>query len=162
EAERQLRKILGMQVEDGQRLVPSDTPTLAAYQPDWTTALNESLTLRPELVLTREELKIRQLNLIEQRNQLLPDVRFTATYGINSIGNRLDGPDARNAFRNLADADFANYEFGLRATIPIGYRAAHAAVRRARLELARQYYLLEDQEQKTVDFLAQQYRRLFE
>ena len=30
-----------------------DTPTLAPYHPDWTTALEEALTLRPELWVQR-------------------------------------------------------------------------------------------------------------
>ncbi len=37
--ERQLRAMLGMQIEDGTRLVPSDGPTLAEYRPDWETGL---------------------------------------------------------------------------------------------------------------------------
>src|SRR5262249_51867442 len=61
EAERQLRGLLGLPIEDGTRLVPVDTPTLAPYQPDWETALNEAMAKRPELVLARQELKARQL-----------------------------------------------------------------------------------------------------
>ena len=68
-----------------------DAPTLAPYQPDWCTALNEALSLRPELVLARHDLKFRQLNLINQKNLLLPDLRFTSTYDINGLGTHLDG-----------------------------------------------------------------------
>jgi len=162
ENERQLRKLLGLITEDGTRLVPLDTPTLAPFQPDWTTALNEALAMRPELVLAREDLKFRQLDLIAQRNQLLPDLRFTSTYDVNSIGNRLDGPTANNAFRALSDGGFNNWTIGLRLNVPLGFRAAHANVRIARLELARSYGVLQDQEQKTQQFLTLQYRRLFE
>src|SRR5262249_10537392 len=55
EAERRLRALLGMNAEDGTRLVPSDAPTVAPYVPDWSTGLQEALTLRPELVIAREE-----------------------------------------------------------------------------------------------------------
>ena len=68
------------------RLVPIDEPTLAAYQPDWHTALNEALDQRPELVLARQELKARQLDVINQKNLLLPDLRFTSTYNVNGLG----------------------------------------------------------------------------
>ena len=53
--ERQLRRLMNLAAEDGTRLVPADAPTLAPYQPDWTAALNEALTLRPELVIARNE-----------------------------------------------------------------------------------------------------------
>ncbi len=56
--ERNLRVLVGLPVEDGTRLVPVDTPTLAPYQPDWCTSINEALALRPDLVLARHELKV--------------------------------------------------------------------------------------------------------
>src|SRR5262249_55051007 len=86
ESERQLRGMLGLPVEDGTRLVPVDAPTLAPHQPDWEAALNEALTKKPELVLARQELKAKQLQLINEKNLLLPDLRFLANYDINALG----------------------------------------------------------------------------
>ncbi len=162
EAERQLRKFLSLPASDDCRLVPLDTPTLAPYQPDWCTAKSEALVLRPELIIARENLKSVQKSLIQAKNDLMPDLRFFATYDINGIGTQLSGGGANNAFRSLADNQFNNYQFGVNLTVPIGYRLAHANVRRNRLEMARAYALLKDQELKTEQFLAQQYRRLFE
>ncbi len=161
ENERLLRSLLGLPVEDGYRLVPADSPTLTAYLPDWATALNEALALRPELVLARQDLKFRQLDVLNQKNQLLPDLRFTSTYDINAIGSRLDGPEADNALRNLASNRFNNWSIGLRLDVPLGFRDAHAAVCVARLNLARSYAALQDQEQKAQLYLAQQYRNVF-
>ena len=59
DAERQLRGLMGLPIEDGKRLVPNDAPTLSAFKPDWPTALNNALTLRPELVLARQDIKFR-------------------------------------------------------------------------------------------------------
>ncbi len=59
--ERQLRAIMGMQIEDGTRLVPSDAPTLAEYRPNWETALVEALQNRPELYMARQDVKVAQL-----------------------------------------------------------------------------------------------------
>jgi outer membrane protein TolC len=162
EAERTLRGFLGLPMSDGCRLVPSDTPTLAPYHPDWCAALNETLALRPDLVLAREELKFRQLDLINQKNLLLPDLRFTSTYGITGIGNRLDGPSPDNALQSLASDHFTNWSMGLQLTVPIGFRDAHAGVRVARLNLARSYIILRDEEYRATRLLTWTYRLLFE
>jgi outer membrane protein TolC len=162
EDERLLRGMLGLPTEDGRRLIPVDEPTLALYKPDWQTSLNEALALRPELVLARQDLKFNQLNVINQKNLLLPDLRFTSTYNINAIGSHLDGNDPNSAFSNLAKDEFNNWSLGLRMTVPLGYRDAHAALRAARLNLARSYAVLESQEEKAQRFLAQTYRRIFE
>jgi outer membrane protein TolC len=160
ESERNLRSLLGMPAGDDFRFVPIDTPTLAPYQPDWTTALNDALALRPELMIAREELKARQLDVIWIKNLLLPDLRVFATYDINGIGNRLDGPEADNAFRSLASNHFNSWQIGTRLEFPLGYRDAHAQTRVARLQLARSYYALRDQERKAEQNLAFAYRQL--
>jgi outer membrane protein TolC len=169
EKERQLRGFLALPVEDGFRLVPADAPILAPYSPDWQSAVNEALALRPELILARNEVKFRQLDLINQKNLLMPDLRFVSQYGWTGIGSRLDGPspttsvtDSGNAFRSLASFDFPNWTLGLQTTIPLGFRDANAAVRAARLNLAQSHQVLVDQERKAVQYLTFQYRQLFQ
>src|SRR5262249_22270162 len=148
ERERQLRGMLNLPVADGTRLVPADSPTLAPYVPDWTSALQEALALKPELVLAREEVKAAEMNLILARNNTLPDVRLTATWDANAVGSRLDGSGPDNAFRNLSSDRFHNWAIGLQGNIPIGYRDAHAKVRVAKLQLARSLEVVRDQELK--------------
>jgi outer membrane protein TolC len=163
EKERQLRGFLGLPVEDGYRLVPADAPALAPYRPDWSSAVNEAMALRPELVLARQEVKVRQLEVVNQKNLLLPDLRFTSTYGISGIGTHLDGgSDPNNAFHSLATDRFTDWSLGLRLDVPLGFRDAHAGVRAARLLLAQSYSLLQDQELKAQRYLALQYRRVAE
>jgi outer membrane protein TolC len=162
ESEHQFRGLLRLPMSDGTRLVPIDAPTLAPYQPDWATSVNEALALRPELMLARDDLKFRQFDLINQKNLLLPDLRFTSTYDINGIGTHLDGGsnDAGNAFHSLATDKFNDWTIGLNMTVPLGFRDAHAAVRNARLSLARSYGVLKDQEERARRFVGQQYRLL--
>jgi outer membrane protein TolC len=162
EGERQLRTLVGLPRVDGKRLVPIDAPTLTPYKPDWDTAVNECLTLRPELILSRKDVEFRQLDLILQKNQLLPDLRFTSQYGLSGIGTRLDGPGDFNAFKSLAQDRFTDWTLGLRLTVPLGFRQAHAQVRVARLNLARSYRQLQDQEQKALGVLTLEYRHLDE
>ncbi len=172
ESERALRSLLGMTVEDGQRLIPVDTPNLTPYQPNWESALRDCLTLRPELVIAREELQARHLQLRAQKNSLLPDLRFQATHTTVGLGTRLDGdatfinaagqPQTTNALQSLTGTHFNNWTVGLNLNVPIGYRAEHAAVRQSRLELAKSYHVLKDQERKAQTTLAKQYSQIIE
>ncbi len=168
ENERQLRAMLGMPIEDGTRLMPSDSPTLAPYLPDWNMALEETMTRRPELYLARQEVKVAQMNLILAKNQLLPDLRFTGTYDFNGLGTRLDGPSTGpngapfqgNAASVVGSGNFSNWSAGIRLTIPLGYRQGHVQVRQAQIQLARSLETVNDQERKAERFLGLQYRRL--
>jgi outer membrane protein TolC len=159
--ERILRALLGMPVEDGTRLVPIDAPTLTPYQPDWATAVNDAMAQRPELFIARQDLKFQQLNLINAKNLLLPDLRFTSTYALNGIGKALDGT-VSNALSSLASDRFVDWTLGLRLNYTLGYRDAHAQVRQARLAVARSYAVLREQEQKAQYGLTDDWRHLFE
>jgi outer membrane protein TolC len=166
ENERQLRALLNLPVEDGTRLLPSDSPTLAPIQPDWNSALQQALAHRPEILLAREEVKVAQFNLQLARNTLLPDLRAVASYDWDTLGPRLDGPDSAppnskdvNALHNLASGNFSNWSRSL-PPAPIGYCIANDQVRQAHLTLARAMETLKDQELKAQRFLALYYRRL--
>jgi outer membrane protein TolC len=162
EDERQLRTLIGLPRSDGTRLIPIDAPTLTPYNPDWETAAQETLTLKPELIAARQDLKFRQLEVILQKNSLLPDLRLTSQYNLYGIGTRLDGPSDVNAFRSLATGNFSDWQIGLRMFMPIGFHDAHSQVRAARLNLARSYLAVQDLEQKSLGLLELQYRHLFE
>lgn len=162
ENERQLRGLLGMPAEDGTRLVPIDAPTLSPYVPEWNAARDETLANRVELTMARQELKVRQLLVFDAKNNLRPDLRFLATYDINGIGTRLDGSEPNNALGSFTNNDFNSWQLGFRLNVPIGFREAHALVRSARLNLARAYLQLRDEERKAEAVLVYHYRRLFE
>jgi hypothetical protein len=158
--ERQLRAMLGMQIEDGTRLVPSDAPTLAEYRPDWKTGWYEAMQNRPELYMARQDVKVAQLNVQLAQNYLMPDLRSFLAYDSNSIGDRLDGNGFNNAFRNLASNTYNDWTIGLRLGMPLGFRFAHAQLRQSQLQLARAYLVLQDQELKAERFLGLYYRRM--
>src|SRR5262249_19954199 len=97
------------------------------------------------------------------KNTLLPDLRFAATYDVTSLGNRLDGAQATdNAFRGLSSNRFNDWSLALRLNVPIGFRDANTNVRISRLNLARQFLVLKEEEERTKSFLIQQYRRIYE
>ena len=162
EQERQLRGITGLPVEDGKRLVPIDEPITARYVPDWKQSLEETENLRPELVLCRNDLKFQQLNLINQKNLMLPDLRFTSTYDVNALGSTLTGDGPLSAMHVLSQGRFNDWSMGLQMTMPLGFRDAHAAVRAARLTVAQSYNQLRDQELKVQRQLGYNYQKLFQ
>ncbi len=172
-SERQLRGLLGMtSFSDGMRIVPVDEPTLAPFNPDFGSSANEALANRPELILARHDLKFRQLDILLQKNQRRPDLRFFSSYDIQGIGSELDGsaefrdpargpnaaPIPQNAFANLRQNNFNSYQFGLRLDMPLGFRDANAAVHQARLNLVRSYSQLQDSERKSLEVVSQQVR----
>jgi RNA polymerase sigma factor (sigma-70 family) len=154
EFERQLRNLMGMGIEDGTLFVPSDAPTLALCHPDWNAALNEALSKRPELRMTRQEIKAAQMKLTLAKNQVLPDLRFTAAYDCKSLGTRLDGADLGltgtdiNAFGSLAQMHYSDWM--------VGFCLASVQIRQAQLTLARAMETLKNQELKTRRFLDRQ------
>jgi outer membrane protein TolC len=177
ENERQLRALVGIALEDGTRLMPSDSPTLAPFQPDWNASYAEAMEKRPELYMVRQDIKASQMKLILAKNSLLPDLRMTGTYDVNSIGGRLDGASTPqiirdefsgqivgqrdvNALRGLSDNNFNSWSLGLRLVMPLGFRLGYTQVRQAQLELARDIEILKDQELKVASYLGNYYRRL--
>ena len=177
ESERQLRGLLGMPLEDGKRLVPADSPTLAPYKPDWNGALAEALNNRPELTAARQELKVQQLNVMLAQNSTRPDLRLFGNYNLNANGTRLDGPGPQsvvdpitgavnqrpaNALASLADDRFNSWEIGIRFEVPIGNRDAHAQLRVAQLNLARTHISLVSQERKAEFLLGSVYQQIFQ
>lgn len=172
EAERNLRGILGLPIEDGSRIVPVTSPTMAPFQPNWEAAVKDALALRPELVIARENLRLSQLNLITQKNFLKPDLRFTANYSPVGFGTNLSGGGTyldgngesrpNNAFQSLTTDHFNNWNMGLVFNMPLGFRLEHAAVRAAKLNLAQSYEVLKDQEERTKRILTLHYQKVFE
>jgi outer membrane protein TolC len=170
--ERNLRGIIGLPVEDGCRLVPVTPPTLAHLEPDWTAAMRDALTLRPELMEARDNFRLTQMALEVAENFLKPDVRFAAQYIPQGFGTTLQGrgviptlqdpTQPANALQSLASDHFNNWTIGLTAVVPLGFRLEHAGVRAARIQVAQNYYLIKDQENRATQALTQQFMKLQE
>ena len=171
DAERSLRRIVGLEIEDGTRLIPITEPTRAPYQPNWEAALSDALIHRPELVLARENLRFHQLVLTREKNYLQPDLRLVAQYqpvgfgtSLTSNGTFTDGQgnlQPAGVLRNLSTGHFNDYTVGLNLSVPLGYRFEHASIRSARLQLAQAFYVLKDQEDRVKSTLTKQYQNLF-
>jgi hypothetical protein len=140
--ERQLRAMLGLTIDDGERLVPSDAPTLLEIKPDWKAGWHRAMKKRPELYLARQDVEEAKLQLLAVRTMLVPLHRI--------FGWKYD----------------ANYQHDetpcLRCCAPEPKvdPQAPACVREAHLRLARAYLVLQDQELKAERFLGLYYRRM--
>ncbi|MBA4063518.1 MAG: hypothetical protein C0501_07350 [Isosphaera sp.] len=166
EAERNLRGLLGVRSDDGTRLVPIDTPTEAAFQPDFYEAANDALANRPELLQARQEVKANQLNLILQKNLRKPNLVGFTQYDLTGLGTRLDGRAVLdggvpgNALSSLVDNRFNSWTIGLRFDYTLGARDANALTKQAQLNLARSFFTLRDSEMKALEYLVLQYRQV--
>ena len=133
--EANLRLLMGLPNNDGRLIRPHDEPILARVQFDWTDALTDALARRVELRRSRWQIQRAELEVIANRNFLLPQLNGQATYRWQGFGNQLlsqanNVPEFNNATQNLLSGKFQQYQLGLNFDMPIGFRRGHAAVRR--------------------------------
>lgn len=139
-AERRLRLITGMEINDGMLIYPADQPTMVPLAYDWDAAISESLAKRPELRRQRWVIKQAELMLLANKNFLSPRLDAVSRYRLRGFSDSLDS--AASYF----DGDQEEWQLGLEFSVPIGYRQAHSAVRNSELQLAREREVLREQE----------------
>ena len=168
-AERQLRYLMGISPTDERVIRPSDNPTLAKVEFDWSDILTESLTRSPEIRRQKWLIQQRELEMIAARNTLLPQVDLVGLYRWLGLGddlwsndrNGINFPDfGSNAFDELTEGRFQEWRLGVDVQVPLGARAGHAAVRNAQLTLAREKARLEDLELEVSHALTDAMQRL--
>jgi outer membrane protein TolC len=150
-AERRLRLLMGIPISDGRLIRPIDEPAVVPIQFDWNQVVADALSARAELRQQRWRIKMRQLELKGNRNFLLPQLDVVGRYRWRGFGHDLidpkgNNPPFDNAFETLMDGDFQEWQLGVELTVPIGHRRAHAAVRNAQLNLAREQAILKEQQ----------------
>lgn len=143
-AERKLRLIMGIQINDGRLIRPADAPTLAPVVYDWSSNIAEALRSREELRRQRWVIKQRELELVANRNFLKPQLDLISRYRFRGFGQDFLGPESATA--SLYGGQFQEWQLGLEYNLPVGFRKAHAAVQNSRLALARESEILREQE----------------
>lgn len=166
-SERRLRLLMGMTINDGKLLRPEDEPILAQVNFDWDSILVEALTRRGELRRQKWIIKQREQELIASKNFLLPTLDLVGRYRWRGLGRDLlkqhstnvpvqaNAQEAargefNNAWGNLLDGNFQEWQLGFEFSMPIGNRRAHAAVEYAELLLSRERAILSEQEREVV------------
>jgi outer membrane protein TolC len=152
-AENRLRYIMGLSMSDGRLIRPSDEPTTARVAFDWSSIHVEALTRRVEVRRQKWEIKRRELELIAARNMLLPRIDAIGQYRWLGLGDELiNQSDAAfnapgsSAWGTLTSGQFQEWQLGLQASIPIGFRRELSGVRHHELLIARDRAILQDLE----------------
>ncbi len=91
-AERRLRLLVGLPVNDGRTLRPSDDPEIAPVTFHWDSMVEESLKRRPEVRVQRLLVKRRELELIAAENFLAPRLDAVGTARVR--GSAISSPAA--------------------------------------------------------------------
>lgn len=145
-AERRLRLLVGMPINDGRLIRPSDEPTLAKVDYIWEETLLDALTRRTEIRRQKWQVKQKQLEHQASRSFLKPKLDTYGKVTFRGFGNDLyDRPDTVNssaAINKVIDGNHQELEMGVDLSFPLGFRQGNAAVRNAELQLARERAIL--------------------
>ncbi|MCU0718080.1 MAG: TolC family protein [Pirellula sp.] len=135
--ERKLRLMVGLPINDGVLLHPSDRPSVTKIDFDWAGSVQEALSMREELRRQRWVIKQRELELIASRHFRKPQLDAVSTYRMRGFGSEFTHPFGE---------DLHEWGLGLDMQMPVGFRRGNAAVRNAQLALARETEILSEQE----------------
>ena len=158
-----LRRLLGLHVNDGKIIRPSDEPTIAEFVPDWHLSLAEALNRRVELRRQKWDLKSLEKQLWAARSLTKPRVDGVVNYRVNGFGDKLLGDGAGgspSAFESLTDNNQTSWTVGIDVSLPFGFRAARAQVRNYELQLLKARKVLSTSEQEISYELANSFGEL--
>ncbi len=150
-AERRLRFLIGMPINEDALLRPLEEPMLAEVMFHWDTSIQEALTRRPELRLQQLKVKKRQMELIAARNFITPRLDTVGRYRFRGFGDELLAYDgSSSSLSNLVAGDHQEWYLGLEYNVPLGYRKGHLAINNAELLLSRERIIQREQEREVV------------
>ncbi len=136
--EDQLRRVLGADVDPNIRAFDLDLtekaePTGDLMSIDIPTALEKSLSYRPELESVRQQLAIDDANLRVAHNSLLPNLSLSGTYQTNGLGgNQVSSTGVvtpggfGDAVNQMFGFGFPGYGFGVSLSYPFRNHQAQA------------------------------------
>lgn len=156
-AEINLRRLMGLPMNDGRIIRPADEPTTALFIPDWHASIAEALTNRVELRKQAWEIKSLELQLRAARSLTNPALDFISAYRVNGFGDHLFGEKdddgftvqgLRSAYETLTQGQQTGWFLGFEFSMPLGFRSALAQVRNIELRLAKAREVLNLQERE--------------
>ena len=175
--ERELRARMGLSPTDGRLIRPIDEPTIAHVDFDWFESSTVARMRSPEIRRSRIALKQRELEIMQAKNQLLPQVDLTLVGRLVGVGDEL-GLGSRNginfpdpafdqgavgsqAIGALTEGNFAELSARVEITpAAIGQRRELARIRNAKLDHAHQQAFVEEQELVLTNLLSEAIAKL--
>ena len=158
QAENRLRRLLGLPLNDGKFLTPTDHPSEAKLVPSWDSTLTEALANRTELRRQKWEIQSLELQLRAARNLNRPRLDIVSQYRVNGFGDTIGITDEdddeltdvgyKNALESLSQGNNTGWGAGLQFSLPLGLRLARAQVRNYELRLRKARRVLEVQEEE--------------
>jgi HAE1 family hydrophobic/amphiphilic exporter-1 len=129
-------------------LEPADVVPPVEGPPDVDAAVRRALSERPDIAEARKQIQIGETNVVQSKNQTLPDVRVQATYQTDGLaGARLlrtggfpgtivgtENTSFGSALSQVFKADFPTWTVGLTVAYPLGKSTEEANLARARIE----------------------------
>ena len=139
--EDQLRRLLNFTSEEAwdMTIVPTDRPSIVPVDTDPGRALETAFQHRPDYLLLRQDTEQNAMNLVLAKNQLKPDLNFSAGYRLNGSGQTI----GKN-FSDLGDADAFGWSMGLVFNYPLGNRAARTSYAQREIDTRRAELRIED------------------
>jgi hypothetical protein len=168
DVEAQLRRIIGLSVNDGRVLRPLNEPTIAEFVPDWQVMLGHALGARAELRKQKWTIKQLELQLRAAEHLVKPRLDLVAAYQVNGFGDSLLGSTndgvtdegLGNAYATLTRGDQTGWNVGLEFSVPFGLRFAHTQVKNLEFRLAKAHAGLAEAEKEISHELADTFREL--
>ncbi len=150
-SERNLRRLLGLPVNDGRLIRPTSEPTVAPVAFDWNYAQQQAIEHRVELRRQKWIVKQRELELLAARQLNIWRLDMVGQYGFRGFGDNLFGSRDRpegSAVADLFRGDLDDWAVGFELQGPLGMRQGHLAVRNAELQLVREKAVLREQQRQ--------------
>ncbi|MFQ5532341.1 MAG: TolC family protein [Candidatus Methylomirabilales bacterium] len=146
------------QGEWGGAVLPADPARFTPITPVLRDAVVEALRKRPDYEAAKVDISNKELTLRFARNQLLPDLSFQGSVGLNGLS--ASDPSYGDSLDSLTKGDSWQYSAGLVLTVPIGNRAARAEFIKAQLELQQAQVGLRDLELEITAEVREAVRRI--
>jgi outer membrane protein TolC len=115
---------------------PSETLAAPLQSFDLQNSWNKGMAERPDLLQARLNVEQQGIQLKFNRNQLLPDLELTGSYGYRGAGREFD-----NAVDQTVEGNAPNYTYGATLSIPLGninarnqYKSTKAALQQVELQ----------------------------
>ncbi|HEX2476240.1 MAG TPA: TolC family protein [Lacipirellulaceae bacterium] len=154
-AERRLRLIMGLPINDGRLIRPVTEPVTANVVLNWDQLATGSLAQRTELLQQRLRIRRRGLELRASENFVKPDLDVVGRYRRRGFGDNLYDPHFVTITPPQAvDAGTDEWQIGMELNMPIGLRQGHVAVANAQLALSRERAVLEEMERQVLHDLS--------